>query len=104
MTIYIRDRKRLNTETATLVGEASHSYRSDFNYWEEELYRTPKGTFFIVGEGGALSRYRESCGQNSWGPGENVRIISKEAAYSWAEAHVSEDKVEEFFSDMIEEG
>jgi hypothetical protein len=53
----IIDCKRYDTETATLIGEADSlhagaSSTSDFNYWEAGLYRTPRGNYFLAGEGG----------------------------------------------------
>lgn len=81
--------KSYNTETATKIGSASsrHCSYSDFNYWEESLYRTQKGAFFIAGEGGANTHYSRSCGQNSWCGGSGLRVIDATEAREWVEQH-----------------
>ncbi|MBE6753125.1 MAG: hypothetical protein E7559_02025 [Ruminococcaceae bacterium] len=52
-------RKVYNTETATLVKTNTVSYFGDPAGYEESLYKTPKGEFFIYGVGGAESKYPE---------------------------------------------
>lgn len=48
---------RYDTDTAKKIGTDGYSNRSDFDYWEETLYKTKSGFFFIHGEGGPRSRY-----------------------------------------------
>ena len=50
--------KRYDTETATKIGEGGgKAYPGDFHYYSEALYVTKKGSYFLAGEGGPLSRY-----------------------------------------------
>jgi hypothetical protein len=95
--------KRYDTETATLIGSARYGYPSDFEYWAEDLYRKKTGEFFLYGEGGPMSRYSRSTGQNEWSGGKEIRPLSLKEAQEWAEKYLDADKYEEVFG-RIEEG
>jgi hypothetical protein len=67
------------------------------------LYKTPRGNFFLAGEGGPLSRYgRPAYGGGTCG-GEGIIPISREDALSWCEEHLDIEDYQEYFSDMIED-
>lgn len=53
----IIDGKLYNTETATFLGDYEYSHSGDFRHMYEALYQTKKGTYFLFGDGGQLSRY-----------------------------------------------
>lgn len=96
--------KLYNTDTAELVGEWSNGhFRSDFHYCSEDLYRTKKGSWFIHGEGGALSKYAESHGNNRTN-GEAIEVVTQDEALEWCERHLNPDEYAEHFPGMIEEG
>ncbi len=98
-----------DTDRARLIGQYSNIGRgadsfSDFNFWEANLYRTPRsGRYFLAGGGNAMSRYRKSCGQNSWGGGEGIEPMTRDEAYEWAELYLPETLVEQEFGDKIAE-
>lgn len=99
------DGKMYNTDTAKEVASHSNggSY-NDFQHYEESLYRTKKGNYFLAGEGGPMTKYRELCGQDSWGGGSAIIPMTKEEAFEWAQQHCGDDDdVMEHFKDMIEE-
>lgn len=52
-------RKVYNTETAKAVKTVAHSYFGDPAGYEETLYKTAKGDYFIYGVGGSESKYTE---------------------------------------------
>ena len=60
----IIDGKRYNTETATEICDVSAPgfYRGDFRYEDTQLYCTPRGGWFLAGEGGPMSRWARSVG------------------------------------------
>jgi len=97
------DRKRYDTEKAELIGEYSFSNPSDFNYVSEGLYVTKSGNYFLAGEGGAMSKYRETVDQNTWSGGEDIIPMSKEEALEWAEQNLSADDIEKYFPDDIDD-
>ena len=56
----IIDGKRYDTETAKVVAEWANTYdRGDFHHYSEALYLTPKGAWFLHGEGNASSPYND---------------------------------------------
>ena len=89
--------KLYDTGTAREVGEWSDGYPSDFRYVSETLYCKRTGEYFVHGEGGAMSRYAESCGQNQWQGGEAITPLTYDAAREWAEGHLDADEYEAEF-------
>jgi hypothetical protein len=95
--------KLFNTDTATFIGDGcSKCGMSDFNWFSEKLFKTKKGQFFLVGEGGPMSKWAQSCGTNSWGSGSGMKLLTREQALEWAETYLDVDEVLEEFA--IEEG
>jgi len=91
-----------NTETAALIGSDSYNGScTDFQSWEENLYVTSKGNYFLQGSGGPMSKYSTPIGNNGRGGGSDIIPLSKEDALAWAEEH-DQDAVEHFV-DMVEE-
>lgn len=95
--------KRYDTSNAQEIGSWWNGYpTSDFHYCEEKLYLTPKGNFFLAGEGGALSQYARSHG-NATGGGEAITPLSREEAFQWAQEHLDVEDYQEVFGDMVED-
>ncbi len=95
----IIDGKRYDTETAQRIASAESSCNpTDFGYWEETLYRTGKGAYFIHGEGGAMSRWSEPVGSNGRGGGEGIMVLSDAEAREWCESNeIDADVIAEHF-------
>jgi len=99
----IIDGKTYNTNTAELLAEASSNTPvSDFSSWTEGLYRSRKGTYFIAGEGGPMSGYAQSCGQNEWTGGEDLRVLSEAEARKWMETNATAAEYIEAFGEPEE--
>lgn len=98
--------KRYDTETATLVADISPDgySRGDFKYEETALYRTARGNWFLAGKGGPLSRWARSSGQSGSCSGSGVHAITADDARTLLEIHREAAKLEEYFSDVIEDG
>jgi hypothetical protein len=96
---------RYDTEKAILIGKDSASCSvTDFNYWESALYKTPKkGSYFLAGSGGPMSRYSKTVGQNQWTGGSKIEPMDRESAFKWSQSHLNESTTEEEFGDLIEE-
>jgi len=94
--------KLYDTETAELVGsyDSGGSCR-DFQHFEESLYKTPKGSYFVAGSGGPMTGYSRAVGQNEWTGGEDIRALSRSEAFEWAESHLDADEVQEEFTDLV---
>lgn len=92
-----------NTDTAKKLGECSSNVgRNDFKWYEEELYRTKSGKYFLYGKGNAMSHYSERVGDNSWGSGSHIEPMSVVAAMKWAEESLTADEYSEIFGEPDE--
>lgn len=96
--------KIYDTETATRIHEWDNGrYGGDFSRCEESLNKTPRGAYFLYGEGGPMSKYARSVGQNSYGSGSGMAVISESEAMAWLESHDGDAALEEFFKDKLVE-
>ena len=66
-------KREYDTESATLHGVITRGVFGDPAGYEERLYATPDGYFFLWGIGGEKSPY----------PAENIKRMSKDAAEEW---------------------
>lgn len=66
-----------DTENATLVHKFTSGSFGDPAGYEEILFQTPEGKYFVYGNGGAESPYTE----------EKIARLSKDKAEAWIEAH-----------------
>ena len=95
--------KKYDTETAMFIGNESYSNSSDYHYYDEDLYRKKTGEFFLVGEGGPLSKYRIQTAQNSWsGTVDMFTPLSEEEARRWIERNCSAETYIELFGEPEE--
>ena len=96
--------KIYDTEKAKLIGtyDTPNLGKSDFHYFEAGLYVTPKGNYFVAGEGHALSPFAShNAGSSSWG--WDVIPKTRQEALEWAEWYLDEEKVLSEFGDMLDE-
>lgn len=93
--------KVYNTETATHICTYQHSYPSEFSYVKEDLYVSKKGQYFIAYEGGPLSKYAETCGNNTSGS-EGIRLVDDERAKGFCAETMSADEFIERYPDTQE--
>lgn len=70
-------KREYNTETATLLKAHTEGNFGDPTGFEESLYQTPNGLYFLYVNGGNASPY----------PTENIKSISKAKAELWLKAH-----------------
>lgn len=96
--------KVYDTSTASRVAawENMQDVRN-FGRCTEALYRKKTGEFFLHGEGGPMTRYAKTVGQNEWSGGEEIIPLSYEAAQKWAEEHLDGDEYEEIFGAVAED-
>ncbi len=70
-------KKEYDTQNALLVKKYTYGYYGDPSGYEESLYQTPEGFYFLYCYGGENSQYSQ----------EDIKRISKEKANRWLEAH-----------------
>jgi len=91
--------KIYNTDTATHIGNHQHSNRGDFHFEDTDLYRTPKGAFFVQGAGGAYSRWSKPLGNNGMSGSHGIQTMSAIEALAWCEdAGIDADVIAQYFS------
>lgn len=94
--------KVYDTDTAVLIADASNHGGNNFRAWEEELYMTQKGNWFLYGWGGPLSEYATHyC--NGKSSGARITPITEKEALAWCEKHQHQDVIEYYFYNLIEE-
>lgn len=70
-------KKEYDTETATLVKKVTFGEFGEPDGYEESLYQTPEGLFFVYVNGG----------EDSIHPDEDISRMSKAKAEEWLKAH-----------------
>lgn len=99
----IIDGHRYDSDTARFLGSycAPGNWR-DFRHYEEELYITRAGLYFLHGEGGPMTRYAVQVESSGWTGGEKIIPLSESAAKEWAEEHLDGDEYEKIFGEVDE--
>lgn len=96
--------KKYDTDTAQeLASWDNGGGWRDFHHCEETLYRKKTGEFFLFGEGGPMTKYAVSQGQNSWSGGSKIIPLTHETARQWAEEHLDGDDYEAIFGPVVED-
>ena len=70
-------KKEYDTETATLIKKCTYGYFGDPAGYEESLYQTPGGLYFLHVLGGENSPY----------PAEDIQRLAKTKVNDWMKAH-----------------
>lgn len=70
-------KKEYDTETATLIKKYTYGYYGDPAGYEEVLFQTPDGLYFLYVNGGASSQY----------PTEDILRLAKTKVDAWMENH-----------------
>ncbi len=76
-TLFEGKRHIYDTAKAQLLGERAYSYYGDPAGYEEKLYQTKGGLYFVWGIGGSESPYAA---------GEDIRPLNEGEAEEWLEA------------------
>lgn len=104
MTYRIINGKRYDTSTAKKVAEAWNGLGpSDFRNYSEELYRTPRGNWFLWGEGGPMTRYARPVGNNGYCGGSKLIPLTPEEAREWCEQNDEPDVIDKYLGDQVED-
>ena len=70
-------KKEYDTETATLIKKCTYSYYGDPAGYEEILFQTPGGLYFLYFNGGESSPY----------PQEEIQRLAKAKVNEWLDTH-----------------
>lgn len=94
--------KKYDTTTAQKLGFFDNN-ELGFSSVEETLYRKRTGEFFLLGEGGPMSKYAVITGGGNWAGGTAIIPLSWEAARAWAEEHLDSAAYEGIFGEVSED-
>ena len=96
--------KVYDSETAEEVGSYDNGMGTrDFNHYNETLYKTKNGRYFLCGSGGAASHYAKQCGSNTTCGGSRLIPHSEEDALRWCENNnVAVEEIETHFGKQEE--
>jgi hypothetical protein len=97
------NRKIYDTNQAEEIASDYYGYTSDFDYWAEILYRSHKGAWFLLGDGGANTRWGVDTGSNSRTGGSRIVPLSPDEAFDWLEEHSSATIISQHFREQLEE-
>jgi len=70
-------KKEYDTQTATLIKKFTYGNLGDTNGYEETLYQTPEGLYFLYVNGGRDSVY----------PQEDILRMAKAKVSAWLDTH-----------------
>ena len=70
-------KKEYDTATATLIKKCTYGYFGDPAGYEETLYQTPGGLYFLYVSGGEASPY----------PAEDIQRLAKTKVNDWMKSH-----------------
>lgn len=70
-------KREYDTNTASLIKKYTYSYFGDPTGYEEDLYQTPEGLYFLYVRGGEASIY----------PQEDILRLAKAKVNDWLENH-----------------
>lgn len=91
---------RYDTEakfTRLIASAHSIEKRTSYAYWEEDLYRTNHGTWFLHGRGHGATSYGTDLGNNLRGRGERIVPLDPERARAWLERHGYFVEIKKYF-------
>lgn len=95
--------KKYNTDTAKKIAHIDNERSlTDFEFWEETLYRKKNFEYFLHCYGNANSKYGVWRGNNG-GAGEEIKPLSFEQAKAWAEDNLTAEEFEKEFGEVDED-
>jgi hypothetical protein len=91
-----------NTNTAKKIASVHHKTNNHSNWFQEELYTTENGRWFIAGEGGSHSHYAIDEGEGNMNGGSDLLPRTIPETMSWLEKHRKYDVLEEYFAAYLQ--
>ena len=87
-----------DTDAAVFIGRYINGTPGAPDYWRADLYRSRRaGRYFLAGQGGALSRFAQSAGKNTWAEGDDILPLTEAEALAWAVHFLDAGTVKQYF-------
>ena len=96
------DRKIYDTETAEPIASEHWGCNGDFKAWDETLYRTSRGSWFLYGVGGPMTKWSEPAPGGGTSGGSDIVPLTEKQAFEWCQRHQKLSMIEMYFSDFVE--
>lgn len=94
-----------DTETAKVIAEyETDQPSSDLGWYKEALYRNNRGTWFLAGSGGPMTKYAVAIEANSWEGGTEIIPLTEDEAREWAEKYMAAEAYARIFGEPEEAG
>ena len=93
--------KKYDTSTAKFLLSRSNNC-TGFSHCYEELYIKKTGEYFLYGEGGPMTSYAKSCGDNCVSGGEDILPLTEARAKKFVELYGDADDYEKIFGEVEE--
>lgn len=91
--------KLYDTEAAAFIGTWKDTSSKDTSlHIQESLYKKRTGEFFLLGEGGALTKYAVLKKNSIWTGSTKIIPLSFEQAESWAKEHLDTETCDHIFA------
>lgn len=94
---------KYDTEHATHLADYRRGAPGDFGAWEESLYRTENGRYFLAGEGGPKTKYATRHPDGGASGGRKVIALTEDEAAEWCESTGNYRVMEDEFASHVEE-
>lgn len=100
---FVKNNKVYNTETSKNIGKNHFGYQGDLDYLHCDLYKSKKGTYFMIVQGGPNTEMRYETAQNEFRGSSQLSVLSAEEAMDWAEGNLNAEDYLNEFSEFVEE-
>jgi len=92
------DNKKYDPQSCELLAQWNPAeLRGGFRHESEILYKTEDGEFFVLYEGGLLSRFHALSQVENWYGGVVVQPVSRNEALAWCEETGNYEAIERLF-------
>jgi hypothetical protein len=99
------DGRVFDTDTATEICRAAYGgSRTDFQWHETALYRSPRGQFFLAGQGGPMSRWAQDVDGGGRSGGSGIVLLTQDEAREFMERQGCDVEAFERAGLPVEEG
>lgn len=99
----VKNRKIYDTENAKEVTRYHLHNKNNISWFDESLYLTPNGSWFLAGEGGPLSQYGIDLGQGEKEGRRKLTPMSVSEVIAWLERRGEYAILEAYFSEYLED-
>lgn len=99
----IKDNKVYNTKTSKHISDNYFGHVDDSDHLHYDLYKTKKGTYFMIVKGGPNSKMSFQTEENESVGCTHFFVLTVDEAMEWCEEHLDAENYLKEFSEYVEE-